>query len=82
MKNTIVKYLLDIIECNLMLSDKKIIYHIDENYFLTKEQEQKDEFALKFAGWYHSANNNEYHLHPKLNIKEHLEIYKKQYENI
>jgi division protein CdvB (Snf7/Vps24/ESCRT-III family) len=41
-------------------------------------QKIADDYAIEFAEWYHSANNNEYHLYPKKNIKEHLEIFKKE----
>lgn len=37
-------------------------------------------FAIEFAKWYHSANNNEYHLYPTKNIEEHLQIFKKEKE--
>jgi hypothetical protein len=78
MKKTIMQYLLDIIETRLMLNNEKIIYNIDIDYFLNKEQEEKDTFSLEFAEWYHSANNNEYHLYPNSNIEEHLKIFKKE----
>ena len=78
MEKTIMQYLLDLIESRLMLNNEKIIYNIDTNYFLTKEQEQKDDFALRFAQWYHSSNNNEYHLYSNKNIEEHLKIFKKE----
>lgn len=39
-----------------------------------------DKFAIEFAKWYHSANNNEYHLYPTKNIEEHLQIFKKEKE--
>jgi hypothetical protein len=50
---------------------------------LTKESAEEfeqiaDDYAIKFAEWYHSANNNEYHLYPNLNIGEHLKIFKKE----
>jgi hypothetical protein len=41
-------------------------------------QKIADDYAIEFAEWYHSVNNNEYHLYPKKNIKEHLEIFKKE----
>jgi hypothetical protein len=78
MEKTIMQYLLDLIESRFMLNNQKIIYNIDTSYFLTKEEEQKDDFALRFAEWYHSANNNEYHLYPTKNIEEHLKIFKKE----
>ena len=78
MEKTIMQYLLDLIESRLMLNNEKIIYNIDTDYFLTKEKEQKDFFALEFAEWYHSANNNEYHLYPNANIEEHLKKFKKE----
>jgi hypothetical protein len=78
MEKTIVQYLLDLIEVRLMLNNKKIIYNIDSDYFLKKEQEQKDNFALEFIEWYKYANNNEYCLYPKANLQEHLKIFKKE----
>jgi hypothetical protein len=53
---------------NQKLSDAEIDLLQNETY----------KFAIEFAEWYHSANNNEYHLYPKKNIKEHLEIFKKE----
>ena len=78
MKDTIVKYLLDIIEAKLMLDNKKIVYNIDRDYFLRKEQEEKDNFSLEFLKWYKYSNNNEYCLYPKANLEEHLQIFKKE----
>lgn len=41
-------------------------------------QNNIDNFAIEFAQWYHCANNNEYHMYPDKNIKEHLQIFKEQ----
>ena len=59
-----------------------------ENYFdpkwLDKDvsahycEQIADDYAIEFAKWYHSANNNEYHLYPNKNIEEHLKIFKKE----
>jgi hypothetical protein len=45
---------------------------------LDKMVEVADDYAIEFAKWYHSANNNEYHLYPTKNIEEHLQIFKKE----
>jgi hypothetical protein len=46
--------------------------------FANEIEQITDEYAIEFAKWYHSANNNEYHLYPTKNINEHLQIYKKE----
>ena len=43
-------------------------------------QQFNDDYVIEFARWYRSANNNEYHLYPNLNIEEHLKIFKKERE--
>ena len=51
----------------------------DKGVIIPEKLEQiADDYAVEFAEWYHSANNNEYHLYPNLNIVEHLKIFKKE----
>jgi len=45
---TIVRKLLDHITFTLNM-DSKTIFHINDEYFLKKEQKEKDEFAIEFA---------------------------------
>lgn len=63
-------------DCDMPYCDIKCT--ILSEYQLNKLEEIADQYAIKFAEWYHSANNNEYHLYPNLNIGEHLKIFKKE----
>lgn len=51
MKNTVVKRLLEVTKYNLDLIQPKVIYSINEKFFLEKEQKEKDKFAIKFSEW-------------------------------
>ena len=53
---TIVRKLLDHITFTLNM-DTKNIFHINDEYFLKKEQKEKDEFAIEFAKY---ISNNGY----------------------
>lgn len=46
--------------------------------FANEIEKISDDYAIKFAKWYHSVNNNEYHLYPNANIEKHLKIFKKE----
>lgn len=58
------------------IENKKLIEMHDKGFDSVKQL--NDDYAIDFAEWYHSANNNEYHLYPNLNIGEHLKIFKKE----
>ena len=51
MKDTIVKKLLEHITVALAVSTKTI-FHVNNEYFLKKEQKQMDKFAIDFLYWY------------------------------
>lgn len=58
------------------MENQKLIEMHDKGFDSVKQL--NDDYAIDFAEWYHSANNNEYHLYPNLNIGEHLKIFKKE----
>lgn len=58
------------------IENQKLIEMHDKGFDSIKQL--NDDYAIDFAEWYHSANNNEYHLYPNLNIGEHLKIFKKE----
>lgn len=58
------------------IENQKLIEMHDKGFDSVKQL--NDDYAIDFAEWYHSANNNEYHLYPNLNIGEHLKIFKKE----
>lgn len=51
MKDTIVKELINITKINLDKIKPTVFYNINEEYFLIKEQKEKDNFAIEFAEW-------------------------------
>lgn len=71
MKDTIVKKLLEVTKRNLDKISPIVCYNINEEYFLIKEQEEKDEFAIGFAEWLSDW-------HTKERLKEILKSYKKE----
>jgi len=71
MKDTIVKKLLDHITLTFNM-DPKTIFHINNEYFLKKEQKEKDEFAINFAKYLIDESVS------KSLLKEMLEIYKEK----
>ena len=71
MKDTIVRKLLDHITFTLNM-DKKTIFHVNDEYFLKKEQKEKDEFAINFAKYLIEEPVS------KSLLKEMLEIYKEK----
>jgi len=70
MKNTIVKELINITKINLDQITPKVFYDLNEEYFLKKEQKEKDKFAINFAKYLIDESVSESLL------KEMLEIYK------
>ncbi len=76
MKTTATKDLIDIITIKLKLIERHI-FHINEEYFLKKEQEQMDKFAIEFARWYSNANYNLVY-HYTVEDEKLLEIFKKE----
>lgn len=58
------------------IENQKLIEMHDKGFNSVKQL--NDDYVIEFAEWYHSANNNEYHLYPNLNIVEHLKIFKKE----
>lgn len=60
MKDTIVKKLLDHITFTFNM-DTKTIFHINNEYFLKKEQKQKEKFALEFVKWCDELEYNIYY---------------------
>jgi hypothetical protein len=74
MKNTIVRKLLDHITFTLLM-DTKTIFHINDEYFLKKEQKQKEKFALEFVKW---CEELEYNIH--FDTKEQIKYFVKDYD--
>jgi hypothetical protein len=72
MKDTIVKELINITKVNLDKITPKVFYNINEEYFLKKEQKEKDEFAINFAKYLIDESVS------KSLLKEMLEIYKEK----
>ena len=72
MKDTIVKELINITKNNLDKITPKVFYNINEEYFLKKEQKEKDEFAINFAKYLIEEPIS------KSLLKEMLEIYKEK----
>lgn len=79
MKPTITQSLLEYIKLALAM-DTKTIFHVNDNYFLKKEQKQKERFALEFVNW---CKDLEYDIYfdTKYKIKEFVKD-TKHYENI
>jgi len=71
-KDTIVKELINITKVNLDKITPKVFYNINEEYFLKKEQKEKDEFAINFAKYLIDESVS------KSLLKEMLEIYKEK----
>ena len=74
MKNTIVRKLLDHITFTLLM-DTKTIFHINDEYFLKKEQKQKEKFALEFVRWCEEMEYNIY-----FDTKEQIKYFVKDYD--
>jgi len=74
MKNTIVRKLLDHITFTLLM-DTKTIFHINDEYFLKKEQKEKEKFALEFVRW---CKELEYNIH--FDTKEQIKYFVKDYD--
>ena len=74
MKNTIVRKLLDHITFTLLM-DTKTIFHINDEYFLKKEQKQKEKFAFEFVRWCEEMEYNIY-----FDTKEQIKYFVKDYD--
>lgn len=59
MKPTVVESLLVHIKFALAM-DTKTIFHVNDNYFLKKEQKEKEKFALEFVKWCEKLDHNIY----------------------